>query len=64
MNASAARLSSVPELMTKPQVAELLQVWPRTVDALVRKGVLPRIKLSGGTVRFWRDDVLRMLESA
>lgn len=51
----------MPEVLTAAQVAELLQLHVKTVFKLAHKGEIPG-KLVGGSWRFSRDRVLRMLE--
>lgn len=53
-----------PPLMTKRQVAELLQYSTRTIDRMVSAGLLPKLKLGKRSVRFRRRDVLPLLEGA
>lgn len=48
-------------LMTKAQVAEFLQVTPRTVDTL-RKDGLPSLTV-GGSIRFDQDEVMAYLRA-
>lgn len=43
-------------LLTKREVAEILKVCERTIDNLLRSGVLVHIKL-GRSVRFVKSDV-------
>lgn len=43
------------ELLTVNQVAERLQIQPRTVQTWARQGRIPTVKLSAKVVRFdWR----------
>ena len=45
-------------LLTKAQVAELLNVSTRTVDRWTDQGLLPAVKMpSGHAVRYRREDV-------
>ena len=46
--------------LTKPQVAELLNVTPRTIDNFMKRGWLVYHKI-GRTVRFRMDDIERHL---
>ena len=50
-----------PELLTIPEVAELLKVSVSTIRLLQQQRKLPFIKV-GGSVRFERSDVLSYLE--
>jgi excisionase family DNA binding protein len=50
-----------PELLTIPEVAELLKVSVSTVRLLQQQRRIPFIKV-GGSVRFERGDVLAYLE--
>ena len=49
------------QLLTKIQVAELLNVTSRTVDCWMKRGLLPYYKI-GRAVRFKSGDVLNHLE--
>lgn len=52
-----------PELMTKRQAAEYLQVSLPTMNNYLRRGLLRAYKLPGGRlVRIKRADVLALLE--
>ncbi len=51
------------ELMTAEELARALRVSRSTVYRWAWEGVLPMVRL-GRTVRFRRDDVLRLLERA
>jgi excisionase family DNA binding protein len=50
----------VEEILTAAQAAELLQIHPRTLYKLVRKGSVPGRKLGGGW-RFSKSEILRMI---
>jgi excisionase family DNA binding protein len=50
------------ELLTKRQVALLLQVSVSTVERLTRNGELPSVKF-GRSRRYFRADVMAYLES-
>jgi len=50
----------VEEILTANQVADLLQIHPRTVYKLVKQGSLPGRKFGGGW-RFSRSDILAMV---
>lgn len=48
------------EILTAAQAAELLQIHPRTLYKLVRRGSIPGRKLGGGW-RFSKAEILRMI---
>lgn len=48
------------EILTASEVAELLQIHPRTVYKLVKDGSLPGRKFGGGW-RFSRSEILAMV---
>jgi excisionase family DNA binding protein len=48
------------EILTASQVADLLQIHPRTVYKLVKQGALPGRKFGGGW-RFSKSDILLMV---
>jgi excisionase family DNA binding protein len=48
------------EILTASQVAQLLQVHPRTVYKLVKQGSIPGKKFGGGW-RFNKGDILLMI---
>ncbi|HEU5463870.1 MAG TPA: helix-turn-helix domain-containing protein, partial [Candidatus Binatia bacterium] len=48
------------EILTAGEVAELLQIHPRTVYKLVKEGSLPGRKFGGGW-RFSRSEILAMV---
>ena len=50
----------VEEILTANQVADLLQIHPRTVYKLVKQGLLPGRKFGGGW-RFSRSEILAMV---
>ena len=50
------------EILTAGEVAELLQIHPRTVYKLVKDGSIPGRKFGGGW-RFSRSDVLELVSS-
>ena len=52
----------VDEILTANQVAELLQIHPRTVYKLARQGSLPGRKVGGGW-RFSRSEILTMVHA-
>jgi excisionase family DNA binding protein len=49
------------EILTANQVAQLLQIHPRTVYKLVKQGSLPGTKFGGGW-RFSRREILAMVQ--
>ena len=52
-----------PELLTKQQAAEYLQVSLPTINNYLRRGLLRAYKLPGGRlVRIKREDLLALLE--
>ena len=48
------------EILTANQVADLLQIHPRTVYKLVKQGLLPGRKFGGGW-RFSKGEILAMV---
>ena len=48
------------EILTASQVAELLQVHPRTIYKLVKQGSIPGRKFGGGW-RFNKNEILLMV---
>jgi excisionase family DNA binding protein len=48
------------EILTASQVAELLQMHPRTVYKLVKQGSIPGRKCGGGW-RFRRSEIMTMI---
>jgi excisionase family DNA binding protein len=50
------------EILTASQVADLLQIHPRTVYKLVKQGTLPGRKFGGGW-RFSKSDILLMVSA-
>jgi excisionase family DNA binding protein len=48
------------EILTAGEVAELLQIHPRTVYKLVKEGAIPGRKFGGGW-RFSRSEILAMV---
>jgi excisionase family DNA binding protein len=51
----------IEEILTANQVAELLQIHPRTVYKLVKEGSLPGRKFGGGW-RFSKSEILAMVQ--
>jgi predicted site-specific integrase-resolvase len=58
MNSSSIKTTS---LLTKKQVAERLQVSPRTVENFTNRGILPKICLGTKTVRYPSEGIDRVL---
>ncbi len=54
---------SLPAVLTVKQVAEALAVTTSTVYRWAKDGTLPSVKV-GETVRFRRDEIERLFESA
>ena len=50
----------IDEILTANQVAELLQIHPRTVYKLVKQGSIPGRKFGGGW-RFSKSEILAMV---
>jgi excisionase family DNA binding protein len=48
------------EILTASQVADLLQIHPRTVYKLVKQGSIPGRKFGGGW-RFSRSEIITMI---
>jgi excisionase family DNA binding protein len=61
---SAMQARSVPELLTRKQVAELFQVSPLTIIRLEAAGKLPAVKVGAGSIRYKREDVEAFIEQA
>jgi len=54
--------ASIPDLLTKRQAAEYLQVSLPTINNYLRRGLLRAYKLPGGRlVRIKREDLLALL---
>jgi excisionase family DNA binding protein len=51
---------AMDEILTASEVAELLQIHPRTVYKLVKEGSIPGRKFGGGW-RFSRNEILAMV---
>jgi excisionase family DNA binding protein len=64
MNNNANAEANSARLLTKADVAALLQVSPRTVERFVRLGRLRALKLSHNLIRFQRADVELFINSA
>ncbi len=63
MNGRAAPVTEreLPLILTKQELAAVLNCSPRHLDQLSKRGLLPRVKL-GRCVRYRRETVLRALE--
>jgi excisionase family DNA binding protein len=55
-------MSDLPELLTVPQLAELLQTSEKTVRRMVSSRRMPCVRF-GRQIRFVRGDVFRWLEA-
>lgn len=61
--ADGTEKSKRPELMTKEDVSKVLKMTTRSVNNLMREGVLPYVKPTGKrAVRFHWEDVERLIE--
>jgi excisionase family DNA binding protein len=49
--------------LTKKEVAHLLRLTPRTVEAYMRQGTLPYVRIGSRTVRFRESDIEAALTS-
>src|SRR5262245_46502975 len=49
------------QLLTTAQVADLMQISPRTVQRLAKTGQLQQIKLSRGITRYTQDAILALI---
>lgn len=54
-------VSAAPALLTKEQVAKVLQVTPRTVHSYIESGELPAVKI-GRRVRITTEDLRAFIE--
>ena len=50
-----------PDILSKPEAAQLLRIRRRTLDEWMRRGRIPFVKLPSGAVRFRRDHLLDFL---
>ena len=65
LNPMATATQTLPELMTKKQLAEFLQCSQRQCEILTGKGRLPKpIYLGESSPRWKRDEVLEHLEDS
>ena len=60
-SACAALRSGVLRFLTREELAEVLQISVRTLDAMVAAVEVPCVRLRGGIVRFHLPDVVRHL---
>jgi excisionase family DNA binding protein len=56
----AVTLTNAPGILSRKQVARLLQIGQSTLDTRISPEALPRLKL-GKCVRFFRSDIERYL---
>lgn len=63
MRANQTNEPSVAALLTRQDAAKALSVTDRTVDALVKRGVLPAVRI-GRSVRFDPADLRSFIERA
>jgi excisionase family DNA binding protein len=49
-------------LLTVPEVADLLGCSPKSVERMMARGDLPKVKLSARMVRVRAEDVQRLIE--
>jgi excisionase family DNA binding protein len=56
-SAPALEIPQPPGYLTKEEVAQLLKVTTRTVEAYMRQGWLPFVRLGNRTVRFRAADI-------
>ena len=54
-------MSTLPQLMTPDEVAEVLRVSKETVLRWARSGKLPSLPLAGRIIRFRQEDVDQLL---
>ena len=52
----------IPLLRTRKEAAKLLGISERTVDALLAKGELPKVRIGRG-VRILQDDILAYIDA-
>ena len=53
--------AGVARLLTREELAEVLKISVRTVDAMVGAGEIPHLRMRGNLVRFYLPDVVRHL---
>lgn len=56
--------SNMPSLLTTEEIADLFRVTRRAVYYWRKHGMLPAVRSPGRGIRFRRDDVLKLLETA
>jgi excisionase family DNA binding protein len=59
--ASATPVVTGLRLLTREELAEVLQISVRTVDAMLAAEELPCVRMRGAIVRFYLPDVVRHL---
>lgn len=59
ISAPGSAAQTEPELLTKPQAAQLLGVSTRTIDNMVRQRRISYVKLTGKIIRFPRREILQ-----
>jgi excisionase family DNA binding protein len=57
---SMMTLDSLPPILSRKEVSELLRLTERSIDAMRKGGRLPHFRV-GSSVRFHRDDVLALI---
>jgi len=61
--AKEAKMSVNDEFLTRQEAASLLRLNIKTVDRYRQRGALPAQRLLGRSVRFRRDDVLKLVRT-
>ena len=56
-------INSQEALLTKKQVAEFLNVSPRTVENFTNRGILPKVCLGTKTVRYPAEAIARVIHN-
>ena len=51
------------QIWTRKEVAEHLRLTERTIDAMRKSGKLPCFRVANNSVRFWRDDVMNLIQA-
>lgn len=49
------------EFWTRREIADYLRLTERTIDAFRKRGLLQPVRVAGSSVRFRRDDVLKLI---
>ncbi len=62
MSSILSKFAKYPPALTADQVAEILQIPPKTVYDLGARGKIPRVKL-GRTVRFPLSGIIEILDT-